>query len=69
MSILKIGIEKGRKEMLQEIILETLSELGGVSEELKMRIQMEEDINVLMQWSKSAARADSVDEFLKKCSI
>ena len=65
------GIEKGilrgriegRAEGKVEDILDLLSEIGGVPAELAARIKCEQDDGTLRRWLRSAARADSVEQF------
>ena len=42
-----------------------LEENGTVPEELKERIMMETDLSMLKKWLKAAARAESVEQFIK----
>lgn len=77
MSILSVGIEKGREEGRAEgreegkveskidDTLKFLSEVGSVSEALKQRILAQTDLAVLSSWVKKAARAESVDAFVE----
>ena len=48
-----------------EDVLELLEENGTVPEELKERIMMETDLSMLKKWLKAAARAESVEQFIK----
>ncbi len=65
MSILKIGIEKGREQGMWEILLEYLSELGTVSDELRETILKQTDMEKLKKWIKKAAQASSIEEFVE----
>lgn len=85
MSILSVGIERGKELGLEEgiqkgkivgraegkmegkteDILDFLADLGPVPDTLKDRILSEKDLNILKKWLKAAARADSVDDFIK----
>lgn len=81
MSILSVGIERGTeigKEIGTEIgrtkeaadsILAFLQDLGPVPEALAERIQAEKDISKLRKWLKKAARAESVDAFIKESEL
>jgi len=67
MSILSIGIERGReegrKQGMREGILNFLSDLGPVPQELRLRILDQKDPDILQKWLRLAARARSADEF------
>lgn len=60
------GREEGKAEGKAEDILELLEELSEVSDEFRNRIMSEKNLGVLRKWHKLAAKADSLDEFLKK---
>ena len=60
------GMEAGRQEGRAETVLELLSELGEVPEELRLHIYSETDLKCLIRWVKLAARAGSVEEFTEK---
>jgi len=71
------GVEKGRQEACKaledlyqegrtELLLETLKDLGPVSEELQQKILNEKNLDILKKWNKLAARAESIEEFLKE---
>ena len=62
---LKEGLKEGRKEGLQESILDILEEKGEVSEELRMRILNEKDLNVLKKYVQQAVKAESIHHFIK----
>lgn len=55
--------EKGKIESKREDIIEILSEIGIVSEELRKVIYDQNDIEILKRWIKLAARCKSIDEF------
>ena len=69
MSILSIGIEKGREEGERKSkiddILNFLSDFGSVPDDLRETIFSQTDISTLSQWLKKAARASSIEEFIK----
>ena len=46
-----------------EAIIELLEETGEVPEELAKVINSQKDLEILKQWIKFAARADSIEEF------
>lgn len=62
----KEGRKEGRVEGRKESILEFLSELGTVPNKVQEKIMQENDLNKLREWTKLAARADTVDQFLKE---
>lgn len=80
MSILSIGIEKGKEEGKKEgkeegqrksktdDILSFLSDLGPVPKDLEKKVSMQKDIATLSLWLKMAARASSVEDFAQKIS-
>ena len=79
MSILSVGIERGRAEGRargriegraagnlegkRESILALLGQLGPVPEELKAEIMAQADTRTLTRWLIAAAGSDSVEEF------
>jgi len=58
--------EDGKAEGKAEVILEFLSEYGEIPESLKTEILSQRDLDSLSRWSKLAARAGSVEEFIEK---
>lgn len=60
------GKIEGKVEGKAEAILQILSELGELPEELKERILAEKDMEVLDKWLVTAVRAESVQEFSEK---
>ena len=48
-----------------EDIFELLSELGSVPDDIKESIEAEEDVDILNRILKMAAKADSMEEFVK----
>lgn len=60
------GRSEGKAEGKAEDILELLSELGPVPEELRQIIMGQKDLEVLKVWLKLAARAGSLEEFRKQ---
>lgn len=58
-----LGREEGKAEGKAESILELLMDRGEVSDELKVRILGQRDMDILKKWIKLAARAKSVEEF------
>lgn len=77
-SIYSMGIEKGREEGLSQgitagtlrgkalSILELLTELGSIPPETEHKIISETDPTVLSNWLKKAARADSIESFIRE---
>lgn len=63
----RVSKEEGIRLGKAQIVLSFLSDLGDVSESLKERILSEKDPNLLTCWSKVAAKAASIDEFLSQC--
>ena len=59
------GRERGMTEGRVGVLVDTLSDLGVVPDEILERIQ-DLDADTLKQWTKLAARADSMEEFLEK---
>lgn len=49
----------------RETIIEFLEELGTIPEELKLKIENQEDKSALRTWIKFAAKAASIEEFAK----
>lgn len=59
---------EGRAEGRAEAVLELLEDLGEVPEELRCRIMSEKSLEVLKQYQKKAARAESVEQFCREIS-
>lgn len=57
------GAARGKAEGKADAILELLSEIGEVPEELRIHIYDETDLKCLTEWVKLAARSGSVEEF------
>ncbi len=60
------GRTEGRAAGHKDAVLELLSNLGELSGDLKKQIQEQGDEEVLKKWLLLAARAESVEDFLKK---
>ena len=58
-----VGREEGKVEGKAESILELLTDSGTVSDELKMRILGQRDMEILKKWIRLAAHVKSVEEF------
>ena len=57
-------LNQGRAEGRVQDVLELLSELGDVPEELKRTISKERDMDVLSRWIKLAAKSQTIDVFV-----
>ena len=62
----KEGREEGRIEILQEVVLDRLEELGTVPETVKKRILSTDNTEQLKLWNKQAIMAGSIEEFIKE---
>lgn len=60
-----IGRSKGLSEGRSTAILELLEEFGKIPNDLRERIQSEENLEVLKKWNKLAAKVSSIEEFQK----
>ncbi|MBD2843646.1 hypothetical protein IDH44_00465 [Paenibacillus sp. IB182496] len=58
---MKQGIEQGKKEAA----LELMQDLGAVSDQVKLKILKETKADQLKYWLKLAAKAQSMDEFVR----
>ena len=67
------GIEKGiligESKGKAESIMELLEDFGNLPEALRRLIMSQMDLNVLRQWNKIAAHAESIEDFEKKAGI
>lgn len=63
------GFEEGIVRGKAEAILELLEDYGEPSEELKALIMHQMDMNILKQWNKIAARAESIEDFEEKIGL
>ncbi len=59
------GLAEGEQKGICKILLNILKDLGGVSEELQTRIAGADEATII-QWTKLAARVESLQEFLEK---
>ena len=50
-----------------EFILELLEDIGTVPEDVRTRILKEKNTDILSQWHRAAARAESVEQFAAEC--
>ena len=60
------GRFEGRISGKAESILELLENLGKISEELRIMIMEEKDLQILSKWLNLAARSESIDVFLER---
>lgn len=60
------GRVEGKIEGKVESILELLEDLGDVSEELRDKIEEQEDLAILKVWHKLAAKAESIEQFMEQ---
>lgn len=58
----RIAKREGRTELIEKF----LEELGAVPEELMQKIAKERDLDVLGKWTKIAAKATSIEDFISK---
>ena len=59
----KTGYNEGWREATAAYIIILLEMCGQPSEELRKRIEAEQDNDKLSQWVRLAARAETLDEF------
>lgn len=59
--------KESKAEGKAEEVVYLLSELGPVPEKIRQRIMKETNLETLRKWNKTAARADSLQQFLEKC--
>ena len=60
-------VQATRKESKAEEVVYLLSELEPIPEKIHHRIMSETNLEALRRWIKTAARADSLQQFLEKC--
>ena len=58
-------MDRSKAEGICKALLSILEELGGVSEELQARIENADEATII-QWTKHASRAESLQEFLEE---
>lgn len=58
------GLERGRSQGKAEAVLELLEELGRIPEEIRQKILSERNLEILKKWHKTAAKAESIEQFL-----
>ncbi|MCM1263196.1 MAG: Rpn family recombination-promoting nuclease/putative transposase [Butyrivibrio sp.] len=64
-----LGKAEGRAEGIAVSVLQLLSDLGDLSEELSERIMSEKDLDTLKRWLKMAAKAENIDQFISGMEI
>ena len=62
---LQQGLQQGNLKALQNSVIDFLSDVAPVPEALKDRIFAIDDLDVLQQLNKKAARVTTIDEFKK----
>jgi len=63
------GREEGRIENAKETLFLLLQNFGVVSKELSVKIQTQQDSEVLKQWTQIAFQSKSLEEFNEKISL
>ena len=63
------GIEKGKTIGMAESVLNLLADLGEIPEDLRQKITSAPSIDTLKAWLRLAARADSVEDFVRKAGL
>ena len=58
--------KKGKALGKAEAILELLEDYGIIPDEIKEKVLVERDIEILKKWHKLAARVTSIEEFTEK---
>ena len=64
--MLREEYDEGKAEGKAEAVLNLLEELGEISDDLRVRIISEKDLDVLKRWLKQAVKSESIDEFIEK---
>ena len=64
--MLREEYNEGKAEGKAEAVLNLLEELGEISDDLRVRIISEKDLDVLKRWLKQAVKSESIDEFIEK---
>ena len=60
------GLEEGQRLSRIEDILEFLSEIGSIPDDIRERITSETHLDTLKQWSRNAAHCQNLEEFIEK---
>lgn len=67
--LIKTERKEGKVEERIETIKELLEEVGTLPEALKEQLEGETDLNTLRVWTKIAAKAESIEQFVEKSQI
>ena len=62
----KKGLEEGQRLTRIEDILELLSEIGCIPDDIREQITSETHLDTLKQWSRNAARCQNLEEFIER---
>lgn len=60
------GKAEGKAEGMAEAVLELLEDIGSIPNELKEKILSSSDLELLRRWHKLAAKAESIEQFIKE---
>ena len=60
------GRAEGRSEGKADDVLELLSDIGNIPEDLKMLVMEERNLETLNKWLRLAAKSDSIEQFVEK---
>lgn len=60
------GEREGEQKAQAETVISFLEDLGKVSDTLREKITSEKDLVILKDWTKTAARAESIEAFEKE---
>ena len=64
--MLREEYDEGKAAGKAEAVLNLLEELGEISDDLRVRIISEKNLDVLKRWLKQAVKSESIDEFIEK---
>lgn len=67
--IRRAGISEGISQGISEGIFDLLNDLGEIPEDVKERIETENNHGVLREWHRAAAKATTMEEFRKKIGL
>ena len=62
-------LNQGRAEGIADMTISLLEDIGEVPEALSKIIYEQNDINILEKWHKTAAKAQSIEEFEQKIGL